>query len=492
VVLDGTSIPGLPANPGSLFGSVAASGGPCLVEPQDGTLFPNAWLRPRIAYAPATSSENVVFQVRLHSGAEANDLVVYTTNTAWTLDKPTWEALSNHLVGPPVTVTVAAASTRSGGAAASQPASFTIAPVPAVGSILYFGTETLDPNEPTTAVKGFQIGNEGTLFALIPPQVAQTVDALPDDGGPLGGGRVGVSCVGCHTPTPDGEYLAFTAQSPWPNAVASVDAVTDGAVPVGQPPPWLTPGAAANLSPMSGPANAGGGAFAAPPVENQVMLGMQTFSANHYTTGDRVVVAQLGAAQSDSAIDAGASSGQANSGVVSQLAWFDLEWDGGVPTTGFATAPCGTDPAPPAPCIAVPPSNGGWGILRRDGDDSRSAGAPSWSHTANVDLIAYTSTDVGTKDGRLDQGNADIYVVPYGARGAARRSLCPAPPIPASTSTTRRGPRTTVSSRSTAALRRRPCTRSRRPSSSWSRRRRASPVGRRRSRATESRARSAA
>src|SRR5262245_35317276 len=43
--------PGAPANAPGLFG--AADGGapigssPCLVEPQDGALFPNNWLRPR-------------------------------------------------------------------------------------------------------------------------------------------------------------------------------------------------------------------------------------------------------------------------------------------------------------------------------------------------------------------------------------------------------------------------------------------------------------
>jgi hypothetical protein len=412
VLVDGSGPAPVPSNPGSLFGSASASGGPCLVEPQDGTLFPNAWLRPRIAFAPASQSQSL-FQIRLHSDAEVNDLVVYTTSTSWTLDKATWSRLSGGLVGPAVSVTVAATSPGGGGAALSQTASFTIASVPALGALIYWTASSYDDSAATTNLKGFHIGDEGTTIALSSSQVTQTVDAVPAGGGDLTKATVGVTCIGCHTSTPDGNYVAFTAQWPWPNALASVNGSSDAGVPVGQPPPWLTAGAAANLSPMIGPASASGETFWAPPIVNQVMLGVQTFSPSHYSSGDRVVISSLGAAQNALSLDAG----NTFTGVVSQLAWFDLEWGGAVPTTGFAAAPCGTNPAPPGACLPPQASNGGWGILARSGD-SQSAGAPSWSHDLDgtTDVIAYTSTDVGTKDGRLDQGNADVYLVPFNDR----------------------------------------------------------------------------
>ncbi|HVT66911.1 MAG TPA: hypothetical protein VHF26_04115, partial [Trebonia sp.] len=41
----------LPPNAAQTFsGTPAGSGGPCLLEPQDGTLLPNNWLRPRFSW----------------------------------------------------------------------------------------------------------------------------------------------------------------------------------------------------------------------------------------------------------------------------------------------------------------------------------------------------------------------------------------------------------------------------------------------------------
>ena len=76
-VLDGTA----PANSGTLFGA-GGSGtgpGPCVVEPETGTLYPNNWLRPRFTWV-AGGGENL-FELSLSAANEANPLVVYTTNT---------------------------------------------------------------------------------------------------------------------------------------------------------------------------------------------------------------------------------------------------------------------------------------------------------------------------------------------------------------------------------------------------------------------------
>jgi hypothetical protein len=411
VVIDGSGPAPVPGNPGSLFGSPSPAGGPCLVEPQDGTLFPNGWLRPRISFAsPAGGAD--VFQIRLHSPAEQNDLLVYTTSTYYTLDAATWGRLSQNLVGPEVSVTVAAASTAGGGAALSQTSKFTIASVPALGALIYWTAASYDDTATATSLKGFHIGDEGTTVALTSSQVTQPVYATASNGNTPNMAPTPVFCIGCHTSTPDGNYVAFTAQWPWPNALASVNGSADGGVPVGQPPPYLTAAAAANLDPLIG-AQAAGGAWYQPPVVNQIMLGIQTFSPSHYGTGDRVVVSSLGADQNATALTAP----NTMTGVVSQLAWIDLEFAGPAPKSGTPAAPCGSNPAPPGACLPAQTAGAGWGILPRNGDP-RSAGAPSWSHDLDgkTDIIAYTSTDVGTKDGRLDRGSGDVYLVPYNDR----------------------------------------------------------------------------
>src|SRR5258708_1433940 len=74
-VIDGTA----PASAPQTFGaptSGSATGGPCLVEPEIGAMFPSNWLRPRFRVkAPAGQD---VFEVRLHVANQTNDLVVYT------------------------------------------------------------------------------------------------------------------------------------------------------------------------------------------------------------------------------------------------------------------------------------------------------------------------------------------------------------------------------------------------------------------------------
>src|SRR4051794_33522127 len=82
---------GAPANAPAIFGAAgsgAASGGPCLLEPQIGALFPNNWLRPRFRMKAAAGQD--VFEIRLHAENQGNDLVVYTDNPIWTMPKDMW------------------------------------------------------------------------------------------------------------------------------------------------------------------------------------------------------------------------------------------------------------------------------------------------------------------------------------------------------------------------------------------------------------------
>ena len=401
-----------PSGAAAMFGAAGsgASGGPCLVEPQDGTLFPNGgvdgkgWLTPRVSFGAAAGQD--LFEIRFHTPVEKNDLVVYTSNTFWTLDLTTWLNISKNLVGQPITVTVRASAGSTitlGGSAA-----FTVASLEASGSVIYWTTAGHDNNATSTALNGFHIGDIGNAPILASTQVTQTVVGTQPDGG-TPGTPVADFCIGCHTATPDGLYVAFTAQWPWANALASVTPATAGATPT-----WLGAGGLANLSPVAGRVGVPGSMWYAPPEINQMMLGIQTFSAGHYATGDRIVVTQLGAAENATALTAPTTA----TGVVSQLAWINLEFAGPAPIDagGLPLAPCGA--TPPGACLAPGAQNAGWGTLARAGDTG-SAGAPSWSHNLDgkTDVIAYTQTVAGTKDGRVNDGPADIYTVPYTTKG---------------------------------------------------------------------------
>ncbi|HEX7601120.1 MAG TPA: hypothetical protein VF316_05920, partial [Polyangiaceae bacterium] len=85
---------GAPASAPVLFGSPdsgGASGGPCLVEPEVGSLYPSNWLRPRFHWL-APGGENL-FEVRLHVKNQVNDLVVYTAQTSWRMPLSMWTGL---------------------------------------------------------------------------------------------------------------------------------------------------------------------------------------------------------------------------------------------------------------------------------------------------------------------------------------------------------------------------------------------------------------
>ena len=424
-----------PANAATLFGapgSGSTAGGPCLVEPSDGALYPKNWLRPRVYWTRGSSSQTI-FEVRVHSDAQINDLVVYTTNNYYAIDQSLWAVIAKgelddagglsvgHLVGASLTFTVRATGPGGGTPAISNSAKILIAPAIADGALVYWTTADFDNNATNTTLQGFHVGDEGTTTALASDQVVQSVRAEPVDGGNLTPTFQRVFCIGCHSATPDGQYVSFTAQWPWPIALASIQSGSAGARP-----PWLSNGAVQNLSPDIKDQYS---TYYAPPAVNQVMLGVSTFSPAHYQMGDRVLVSSIGAAwNSISLTDPGAATG-----VVSQLAWFNLEWDnavttaGGVVDAGLPVAtPCNMVAGAQQACIPAPPStNGGWGIVQRGGD-SNSAGSPSWSHDVDgqTDFIAYSSTNAGTKDGRMDCSTSkdcrsDVYVVPYGGRSGS-------------------------------------------------------------------------
>ena len=328
-VLDGE----VPADVATLFGPAGSgdpSGGPCLFEPETDTLFPRNWLRPRFRWN-AGAGQNL-FELRLHTAAQTDDLVVYTAGSSWTMPKEMWKALAAHAAGVPITMTVRGARYENGAlvgaVSVGTSGPMTVAPAEAEGAIVYWTTSG------ASALKGFSAGDETVVTALLPGQVKMKT-----------ANNAAVTCIGCHTSTPDGKFAGFTGQSPWGNALGSVTAAT-----VGDAPPFLGAGATATLAQYGD-------------------LGIQTYSKAHWSAGDHVMVTPFG------------------SGNASNLAWIDLE-------------------------AAENEMGKSYGYLARNGD-SRGAGAPTWSHDGKT--VVYVSTDAEFT-GRLDNGDADLYAVPYNNR----------------------------------------------------------------------------
>jgi hypothetical protein len=352
-IVDGTA----PAGAAQIFGapsSGSASGGPCLVEPEIGALFPNNWLRPRFRVkAPAGQD---LFELRLHVANQTNDLVVYTDSATWTMPKDMWLALALHSRDTPITITVRGASKASGAPSRGTSGDITIAPVSASGTMVYWSTSGMTNGQPKngdTLLSGFDVGDESVVTVLKPDQAKQLIkdqggNVLKPESNPA-------RCIGCHTSTPDGAYVSYNDFYPWNIVLASGEPTT-----VGASPPFLHAG--------------GWNAITQP------WLGLSTYSKGHWADGDHMMIASLGTTSSDS---------DANS----QLAWFDLE----------STA-TGTQPAQL--------KGQAFDVIARTGDP-RGAAAPVWSHDGS--FIVYTSTDA-EKSGRLGSGVADLYRVDFNAR----------------------------------------------------------------------------
>ncbi len=189
---------------------------------------------------------------------------------------------------------------------------------------------------------------------LVPSQVQ-----MPTQGG------AAVSCIGCHTATPDGNYAGFTAQGPWGNALASIESPDAGVPAVGAQPPFLGAGALAALDSLS-------------------PLGIQTYSKAHWSDGDHVMIAPYG----DSASEGG-------SGPV-PLLWIDLEAKTNAAGTSYGTIARTSDP--------------------------NDVGAPTWSHDGKS--IVYVSTNVELT-GRLDNGIGQLWSVPYNNRKGGNAAALP-------------------------------------------------------------------
>lgn len=224
--------PGATADPGVSMDFCATpsnSGGPCILEPQDGSLFPSNWLRPRVN----VSGINGPMKVTVHSDKELNDLVVYTASNVWAMPKDIWMLLAGHVQDSPITISVCGTN------GAQSTSTITIAPAQATGSMVFWAANPafadIDEHACQTApnsncqnvasLLGFSVGDETTESVLGIGQVAQT--SKVDNGA-----TAPVTCIGCHSATPDKGFVTFVDSYPWRTATASVEGAT-GMVPSG-------------------------------------------------------------------------------------------------------------------------------------------------------------------------------------------------------------------------------------------------------------------
>ena len=371
--------PATPADAASHFTATGlGTGGPCVTEPSDGTLIPQNWLRPRFRYAPASANQTL-FEIRLHTPRQANDLLVYTTSKTWKMPNAMWDAIRASTWDEDFVVTVRSVDpTNPSSKPAGTQGKFRIAPAVADGAMIYWAA--VGELDGQSWLEGFNVGDEGVAKVL---DVATTqLKISRDQGGQLQNGTGAVQCIGCHTAVPDGKSVAFIDFWPWNGVAASVANMQEGQIPS-----WLTPGGAEAFS--------------------QPWLGIMSFSTGAWAANDHAVVVTY---QNTSAPWDGQSWSDSPN---ARLAWIDLSTN--VPTAAQAEA--GTNGNALSNYMK---GNEGksYGFIARNGD-SRGAEGPTWSHDGKT--IVYVSTNAA-KDGRLESGAADLYSVPYNSRAGGTAS----------------------------------------------------------------------
>ncbi|MES1157921.1 MAG: hypothetical protein ABUL67_02360 [Haliangium ochraceum] len=377
-IIDATA----PVNAPDMFsGTPPTSGGPCVVEPEDDTLFPNNWLRPRVKF---TGAAGKLVKITITAPNQMNTLTAYTKSDTWTMPRDVWGSLRFHQTKDYVTVNV---WVQGGGASVVR---FRTAPVGAGGNLIFWAANPaavdIDPHEcwpPKTIEKcaggsklmGFSVGDERTIPVLEIPQVKQGSKA--DNGTPAP-----VICVGCHSGMPDNAYVSFIDHYPWRGVTASVQ----GGAATGAAYPSQTPGGLAALQ------LPGWGPF--------------TYNKAAWAPGMKIGIAALGLATPTTVEYSDAP----DKNKTPSLAWVNLESTKTGTMMGNWIVPSYTPNADITSGNAI-------GLIARMGD-SAGAAFPNWSHDGKK--IVYAST-MGGKSARLDLGKTDLYTVDFnnGAGGTA-------------------------------------------------------------------------
>ncbi|MEI9941673.1 MAG: hypothetical protein WDO69_31035 [Pseudomonadota bacterium] len=432
---------GVPAGVPAMFGdptNVTEGGGLCVLEPQlsvgdkPGAMLPANWVRPRIRVAAPAGID--MLEIRIHSPAEANDLVAYTKYTpgaggvapSWYLPKAIWTGtapadptmnrasgfgLANNAAGQPLTVTIRGINSTAPAKPIGIHGDFNIAPVVATGSMVFWTVNSGNVTPDSSKLLGFAVGDEGVANALTLTQVQWTGE-IGEDGAELRGhydkpqlaGFVDgqVRCIGCHTTIPDGSGVTFGDDWPWSLASA---ALTTGTIPTA-----IAAGAQAIMK--------------AP------WWGQESMSKAHWTAGDRTIVTSYGTtfikgeARTLPWARLPTYNGTDGSDFDDKIKWHSLAWINAeysaaipvaLPTIAATADPDYGSPDIAARNMAVTAAKGtGWGLIAT-GDSGVSDVSPALSHDGNS--IVYVTTDY-SPDGHPDATatTADIKVVPYNSR----------------------------------------------------------------------------
>ena len=275
---------GVPDDVGTLFGAPDAftAGSLCVLEPQlsasgvEGAMIPSNWTRPRFRAQVGAGLD--LFEFRLHSPIEANDLVAYTTEAEWYVPSAIWSAFAGRAGGTAVSVTIRAIDTTAPGTPGGVKGDFNIAPVAVTGSLIYWTLSSALLTPQSSPLLGFAVGAEGTARVLNLTTEAWSGE-IGEDGAELRGyydspklagfpdGQV--RCLGCHTALPDGQGVVFTDDWPWSKGAAALAAGNAGAIPT-----YIGQGARS--------------------VMKMPWWGSQSMSPAHFTPGDRVLVTSYG------------------------------------------------------------------------------------------------------------------------------------------------------------------------------------------------------
>lgn len=347
---------GTPAGAAAMFSGSASGAGPCIVEPEDGTLFPYNWLRPRIKWKGTTG----IHKITISSQRQDKELVAYTSGDSWTMPKEIWRNLAGHVQD----LSDIVVKVRAAGGGESQ-VKFNIAPVDASGSMVFWAAKPSEVGkDPALAsavedseLRGFTVGDESTATAL------KISDVKQESREQSWQKTRRVRCIGCHTATPDNAFVAFTDHWPWSSAIAGVKPGNTG-----DELPGVTEGGKLAL--------------------NMPWGGMLTFAKAHWTPGKRLAVV-------GSSLQNPMAPWSTDNKAVARLLWLNLD----------SPLPMMVD-GQPFPALGV-----NFGEIVRQGDP-RGAACPNWSHDGQ--RIVYSSTMGGNQDGRLEKGATDLYMVPFG------------------------------------------------------------------------------
>ncbi|MES1177085.1 MAG: hypothetical protein ABUL62_22380 [Myxococcales bacterium] len=438
---------GVPSNVATLFGDPTnfTAGSLCALEPQlsgggkEGAMLPANWVRPRFRVAAPSGIDTL--EIRLHSAAEANDLVAYTSYKpgpngeapSWYLPKEVWTGVTdasspaagigfaNNAAGQPVTVTIRGVNSKAPGTPVGVTGDFNIAPVVATGSMVFWTVNSGQVTPDSSKLLGFAVADEGVAEALTINSAnangVKWAGEIGEDGAVLRGfydmpklaGFVDgqVRCIGCHTTIPDGSGVLFGDDWPWSLAGA---ALTTGAVPTA-----ISPGAQA--------------------IMKTPWWGQMNMSKSHWTTGDHTIITSYG-----TTFKSGASrtipwaklpgymsqTGQPDD----KIKWHALSWINAdyapatpIPVTIAAGNDYGSQNLTDRNNAVAAAKGTGWGLIAT-GDTGVSDVSPSMSHDGMS--IVYVTTDY-SPDGHPDATatTADIRTVPYNNKAGGTSTPLP-------------------------------------------------------------------